>query len=65
MGDPVSLNEKKLKPHEILINLNILVGKHGVGRSDIVENRYIGMKSRGVYETPGGTVYYMLIENKV
>ena len=56
MGDPVSLNEKKLKPHEILINLNILAGKHGVGRSDIVENRYIGMKSRGVYETPGGTV---------
>ena len=56
MGDPVSLNEKKLKSHEILINLNILAGKHGVGRSDIVENRYIGMKSRGVYETPGGTV---------
>ena len=48
--------KKKLKPHEILINLNILAGKHGVGRSDIVENRYIGMKSRGVYETPGGTV---------
>tara|TARA_B100001287_G_scaffold274661_1_gene280426 strand:- start:2157 stop:3344 length:1188 start_codon:yes stop_codon:yes gene_type:complete len=55
-GDPVSINDKKLKPHEILIKLNDVAGKHGVGRVDIVENRFIGMKSRGVYETPGGTV---------
>ncbi len=55
-GDPVYLNEKKLKPHEILNNLNIIAGKHGVGRIDIVENRFVGMKSRGIYETPGGTI---------
>ena len=55
-GDPISINEKKLKPHEILTNLNKLAGKHGVGRIDIVENRFVGMKSRGVYETPGGTI---------
>ena len=55
-GDPVSINEKKLKPHEILTRLNSIAGSHGVGRIDIVENRFVGMKSRGVYETPGGTI---------
>ena len=55
-GDPVSINEEKLKPHEILTKLNSIAGNHGVGRIDIVENRYVGIKSRGVYETPGGTI---------
>ena len=55
-GDPVSINEEKLKPHEILTRLNSIAGNHGVGRIDIVENRFVGMKSRGVYETPGGTI---------
>ena len=55
-GDPVKLNQKNLKPHELFLNLNKIAGRHGVGRIDIVENRYIGMKSRGVYETPGGTI---------
>ncbi len=55
-GDPVSINEEKLKPHEILTKLNSIAGNHGVGRIDIVENRFVGMKSRGVYETPGGTI---------
>ena len=55
-GDPVSINEEKLKPHEILKKLNFIAGNHGVGRIDIVENRFVGMKSRGVYETPGGTI---------
>ena len=55
-GDPISINEEKLKPHEILSKLNKLAGEHGVGRIDIVENRFVGMKSRGVYETPGGTI---------
>ena len=55
-GDAVSLNEEKLKPHEILTRLNSIAGSHGVGRIDIVENRFVGMKSRGVYETPGGTI---------
>ncbi len=55
-GDPVSVNQENLKPHEILNNLNIIAGKHGVGRIDIVENRFVGMKSRGIYETPGGTI---------
>ncbi|HEY8118051.1 MAG TPA: argininosuccinate synthase [Methylophilaceae bacterium] len=55
-GDPVSLNGKKLKPHELLAELNKLGGKHGIGRLDLVENRYVGMKSRGCYETPGGTI---------
>jgi len=55
-GDPVSLNGEKMKPHEILAHLNKLGGKHGVGRLDLVENRYVGMKSRGCYETPGGTI---------
>ena len=55
-GDPVSLNGEKLKPHELLAHLNKLGGKHGIGRLDLVENRYVGMKSRGCYETPGGTI---------
>jgi len=55
-GDPVGLNGKNLKPHEILHQLNKVGGRHGVGRLDLVENRYVGMKSRGCYETPGGTI---------
>ena len=55
-GDPVSVNQKNLKPHEILAKLNLIGGNHGVGRIDIVENRFVGMKSRGIYETPGGTI---------
>ncbi len=55
-GDPVAINDKKRKPHEILSELNNIGGEHGVGRIDIVENRFVGMKSRGVYETPGGTI---------
>lgn len=55
-GDAIKVNGKKLKPHELLAELNRLGGKHGVGRADIVENRYVGMKSRGCYETPGGTI---------
>jgi argininosuccinate synthase len=55
-GDPVSLNGEKMKPHELLAQLNKLGGKHGIGRLDLVENRYVGMKSRGCYETPGGAI---------
>jgi argininosuccinate synthase len=55
-GDPVSLNGAVMKPHELLAHLNQLGGKHGIGRLDLVENRYVGMKSRGCYETPGGTI---------
>ena len=55
-GDPVALNGKALKPHEMLSALNELGAKNGIGRLDIVENRYVGMKSRGCYETPGGTI---------
>ncbi len=55
-GDPVALNGKDLSPAEMLTALNELGGKHGVGRLDLVEGRYVGMKSRGVYETPGGTI---------
>jgi argininosuccinate synthase len=55
-GDIVSLNGKVLKAHEILAELNRIGGKHGIGRLDLVENRYVGMKSRGCYETPGGTI---------
>ena len=58
-SDPVSLNGKKLKPEKLLKKLNLLAGKNGVGRVDLVENRFIGIKSRGVYETPGGTVLYI------
>ncbi len=55
-GDPISVNDKRLKPHELLLKLNTIAGEHGVGRIDIVENRFVGMKSRGIYETPGGTI---------
>jgi argininosuccinate synthase len=55
-GDPVALNGKQLAAHELLAELNRLGGKHGIGRLDLVENRYVGMKSRGCYETPGGTI---------
>jgi argininosuccinate synthase len=57
-GDPVSVNGVRLAPVPLLTKLNELGGKHGVGRVDIVENRFVGMKSRGVYETPGGTILY-------
>jgi argininosuccinate synthase len=55
-GDPVALNGKALGPKEMLAALNALGGKHGIGRLDLVENRFVGMKSRGCYETPGGTI---------
>jgi argininosuccinate synthase len=55
-GDLVSINGKTMKPHELLAELNKIGGKHGIGRLDLVENRYVGMKSRGCYETPGGTI---------
>jgi len=55
-GDIVALNGKKMSPAETLAALNRLGGKHGIGRLDLVENRYVGMKSRGCYETPGGTI---------
>ncbi|MEW6054541.1 MAG: argininosuccinate synthase [Nitrospirota bacterium] len=57
-GDPVAINGKKLSPARLLSGLNSVAGKHGIGRVDIVENRYVGIKSRGVYETPGGTVLH-------
>jgi argininosuccinate synthase len=55
-GDPVAINDKHLSPVLLLKELNRLAGGHGIGRADIVENRFVGIKSRGVYETPGGTV---------
>jgi argininosuccinate synthase len=55
-GDIVGVNGKKLSPAEVLTELNRLGGQHGIGRLDMVENRYVGMKSRGCYETPGGTI---------
>lgn len=55
-GDIVALNQERLSPAEVLTRLNQLGGKHGIGRLDLVENRYVGMKSRGCYETPGGTI---------
>ena len=55
-GVPVAVNGERLSPAALLARLNLLGGRHGVGRVDIVENRYVGLKSRGVYETPGGTV---------
>ena len=56
-GDAVKLNNKKMSPAKIFEKLNTIAGKHGVGRVDLVENRYVGIKSRGCYETPAGTVY--------
>ena len=55
-GDPTAINGKKLSPGNLLQKLNILAGKNGIGRVDLVENRFIGIKSRGIYETPGGTL---------
>lgn len=57
-GTPVSVNGQPLDPIELLTALNTIAGRHGVGRADIVEDRLVGMKSRGVYETPGGTLLY-------
>lgn len=57
-GNPVAVNGKKLKAHDLLAALNEVGGANGVGRIDIVENRFVGMKSRGVYETPGGTILH-------
>ena len=61
-GDPVSVNGQKLSPAALLTKLNELGGKHGIGRLDLVENRFVGMKSRGLYETPGGTI--MLVAHR-
>jgi argininosuccinate synthase len=57
-GNPVAVNGKKLAPHEIIAELNKIGGRHGVGVTVLAENRLVGMKSRGVYETPGGTILY-------
>jgi len=58
-GNPVAVDGKKMSPAELLAHLNKLGGANGIGRVDIVENRYVGMKSRGVYETPGGTILHV------
>src|SRR5258705_711355 len=55
-GEPVAVNREKLGPVDLLSKLNFLGGEHGIGRVDLVENRFVGMKSRGVYETPGVTI---------
>ena len=57
-GNPVAVNGKRMSPAKLLAELNRLGGKNGIGRVDLVENRYVGMKSRGVYETPGGTILH-------
>jgi argininosuccinate synthase len=57
-GVPTKVNGQALAPHEIVLELNTIGGRNGVGRSDIVENRFVGMKSRGVYEAPGMTLLY-------
>ncbi len=57
-GDPVAVNGERLSPANLVARLNALGGRHGIGRVDLVENRYVGMKSRGVYETPGGTILH-------
>ena len=57
-GDISAVNGKKMSPSNVLHHLNIIAGNHGIGRDDIVENRYVGIKSRGCYETPGGTIYF-------
>jgi argininosuccinate synthase len=65
-GDPVAINDQPMSPAQLLKELNRLGGRNGIGRVDIVENRFVGMKSRGVYETPGGTVLraaHMAIES--
>jgi len=65
-GDPVAVNGEKLSPAEFLVMLNTLGARNGIGRVDLVENRFVGIKSRGVYETPGGTILrvaHMAIES--
>ena len=57
-GNPVAINDKRLSPATLLAEANRIAGSHGIGRVDLVENRYVGMKSRGVYETPGGTLLH-------
>ncbi len=58
-GDPVAVNGETLSPAALLKELNRIGGRHGIGRADIVENRFVGMKSRGIYETPGGTILHI------
>jgi argininosuccinate synthase len=58
-GDAIAVNGAKLSPAALLTKLNELGGKHGIGRLDLLENRFVGMKSRGIYETPGGTILHM------
>ncbi len=58
-GDPVAVNGERMSPAELLARLNEMGGRHGIGRVDMVENRFVGMKSRGVYETPGGTIAFV------
>src|SRR5690625_815141 len=57
-GNPVAIDGERLSPAQLLQRANEIAGRHGVGRVDIVENRFVGMKSRGCYETPGGTLLY-------
>jgi argininosuccinate synthase len=58
-GDPIAINDERISPATLLVRLNSLAGENGIGRVDMVENRYVGIKSRGVYETPGGTVLHI------
>jgi argininosuccinate synthase len=58
-GNPVAINGRRMSPARLLAGLNAIAGEHGIGRVDIVENRYVGIKSRGVYETPGGTLLHL------
>ncbi len=58
-GNPVSIDGKRYSPGKLIVELNRIGGSHGIGRVDLVENRYVGMKSRGVYETPGGTILHV------
>jgi argininosuccinate synthase len=62
-GVPCAVNGEQLSPAKIVETLNAIGGAHGIGRVDLVENRLVGMKSHGVYETPGGTILFMLIVN--
>ena len=57
-GDAVAINGEEMSPATILTKLNEYGGKHGIGRLDLVEGRFVGMKSRGIYETPGGTILW-------
>ena len=63
-GDPVGINGKRMSPARLLQTLNEIGGRHGIGRIDIVENRLVGIKSRGVYETPGGTILHIAQEGR-